>query len=342
MARNRFDGPALPRAVASRTVSGMRAWVMVLVSGCAVVAAERPAEACSPNRACALVAAPAERLPSGGSLIVYCWSGGPEDLTPESAVRIEEVDGSTVAFTASPLARNQHELRLEPREPGTVLKVVIQGNEVAELTVGPPEEGPLQVSAQTAAFLMTHEDRFAARYEPCRGEGTRVEVTDVTSSAPIAAWTLSTDLPLGGPRLTDTTSSPAYWQGDVGPEAASAFTLYGSADWECFEVTAIDFAGRRATLPPVCHDAGCGCATTGAAPPGALVLGLLLAALGIRTYAARRARPSTASSTSSSATPGSDEAVVHVHPLGHVCATTVRRPAKSTATTSAHSRSGGP
>lgn len=253
----------------------------------ALALATRPAEACSLGHTCWLAAAPEGRWPSGGALLVYCPSSVRAPI--EEVVRIEAVDGATVAFAATSLVGDLLELRVAPQSVDTVLRVTLHDHPPREWVVGPAAEDTLQVSARAAAFTMTYEDRFTARYEPCRNEGRRVELTEVTSSAPLAALVLSGDYPFSGVVPLDVTTRPVLWpvidDEDAGP--VSTYTLYGPDIVDCFDITAIDFAGRRAALPGVCVPEGCGCSTTddGAAGPlGVAMVGLVA----LRVRARRR------------------------------------------------------
>jgi MYXO-CTERM domain-containing protein len=238
----------------------------------------RPAEACSLGHTCWVAAAPEGRWPSGGALLVYCPSSVRAPI--EEVVHIEAVDGATVAFTATSLIGDLLELRVAPQPVDTVLRVTLHDHTPNEWVVGPAQEDTLQVTARAAAFTMTCGDRYDPRYEACRREGTRVELTEVTSSAPLAALVLSGDLPFSGVVPLDVTTRTVLWPPIDDEDAApvSTYTLYGSDRVECFDVTAIDFAGRRAALPRVCVAEGCGCTTTddsAASPLAVVIVGLV-------------------------------------------------------------------
>lgn len=240
--------------------------------------ATRPAEACSLGHTCWLAAAPEGRWPSGGALLVDCPSSVRAPI--EEVVHIEAVDGATVAFTATSLVGDLLELRVAPQPVDTVLRVTLHDHTPREWVVGPAAEDTLQVSARAAAFTMTYEDRDELRYEACRREGTRVELTELTSSAPLAALVLSGESRFSGVVPLDVTTRPVLWPVIDDEDAApvSTYTLYGPDIVECFDLTAIDFAGRRAALPGVCVPEGCGCSTAdddAAGPLGAVFVALV-------------------------------------------------------------------
>jgi MYXO-CTERM domain-containing protein len=265
----------------------MRARLPSLLLLGALALPTRPAEACTLGHTCRLAAAPEGRWPSGGALLVYCPS---TVRTPiEEVVRIEAVDGATVAFTVTSRIWDLLELRVAPQPVDTVLRVQLHDHPPQEWVVGPAAEDTLQVSARAAVFTMTYEDRFTARYEPCRNEGRRVELTEVTSSAPLAALVLSGDYPFSGVVPLDVTTRPVLWPVIDDEDAApvSTYTLYGPDIVDCFDITAIDFAGRRAALPGVCVPEGCGCSTTGDDAAGPLGV-VLVALIALRVRARRR------------------------------------------------------